>query len=317
MLDPIALFSYESHIDQRTIRADTLLVTLGSFVDAGHTQRILDEHLLNTLPNRLLGHFDADQVYDYAGHRPLIVFDRNHFERYRRPTISLHAVTDASGRTFLLLRGPEPSFQWERMASAVQHLLDQHGVERTILAQAIPSATPHTRDVAVTRFASDPDLLDEEPVLGAFQMSSSFTALLTQRLGEAGRDAIGLTAHVPHYLAETDVPGAAVAILRELAATAGVEVPAGELQAAHAAMIAQVDEQVAASGELAAVVGQLERQYDAVAEGRRRITAAARDLPSADEIGQQAEDFLRGLGESGDDVADDDSSGDDEGGPPH
>lgn len=298
MLDPIALFSYESHIDQRTIRADTLLVTLGSFVDAGHTQRILDEHLLNTLPNRLLGHFDADQVYDYAGHRPLIVFDRNHFERYRRPTISLHAVTDASGRTFLLLRGPEPSFQWERMASAVQHLLD-----------------PHTRDVAVTRFASDPDLLDEEPVLGAFQMSSSFTALLTQRLGEAGRDAIGLTAHVPHYLAETDVPGAAVAVLQELAATAGVEVPAGELQAAHAAMIAQVDEQVAASGELAAVVGQLERQYDAVAEGRRRITAAARDLPSADEIGQQAEDFLRGLGESGDDVADDDASGDDEGGP--
>mgnify|MGYP001769212717 CR=1 FL=1 len=118
---------------------------------------------------------------------------------------------------------------------------------------------------------------------------------------------------MPHYLADADFPGAAVAILRELAPSAGRDVPAGELLAAHAAVLGQVDEQVAASEELSAVVAQLERQYDAVAEGRRRLTAAAAGLPTADEIGQQAEDFLRTLGEPDAGGTDDEDDG---GGPP-
>ena len=48
MLDPVTLFEFESHIDRRTVRARKLVVTLGSR-DAGHTQRIIDTHLLNTL----------------------------------------------------------------------------------------------------------------------------------------------------------------------------------------------------------------------------------------------------------------------------
>ena len=49
---PIAdsLFIAEPHIDLRTIRVRTLVVTLTSIVDAGHAQRLIDEHLLDTLP---------------------------------------------------------------------------------------------------------------------------------------------------------------------------------------------------------------------------------------------------------------------------
>ncbi|NLE17674.1 MAG: PAC2 family protein, partial [Propioniciclava sp.] len=67
MLDPTSLFTWEPHVDQRTLRTPTMVVTLGSYVDAGHTQRQLDRQLLEQLPNRVLGRFDADQVLDYAG----------------------------------------------------------------------------------------------------------------------------------------------------------------------------------------------------------------------------------------------------------
>ena len=94
MLDPTRLFTWEPHIDQRRIRADTLVVTLGSYLDAGHAQRLVDDRLLDQLPNRVLGRFDADQLIDYGGRRPEIVFDRDHFDSYAKPEIALHLVTD-------------------------------------------------------------------------------------------------------------------------------------------------------------------------------------------------------------------------------
>ena len=287
MLDPVALFTYEDHVDQRTVHARTLVVTLGSFVDAGHSQKLVDHHLLNSLRSHALGHFDIDQLLDYADHRPSIVFDRDHLTRYAPPAIALHQVTDAAGTDFLLLSGPEPSLQWERMAAAIAHLVDQFGVQLTVLAQAIPAPAPHTRPVAVTPYASNPALLEgHEPMLGAFQMSSTFTSMLTVRLSEQGHDVIGLVAHVPHYVADLDYPPSAVALLGELGRTASLELPTTALDVAAATTLVNVSQQVEASPEVAEVVHQLEEQYDAFMEGRRRITAEAEDIPSADEIGR-------------------------------
>ena len=82
------LFGYESHIDPRTVHAQTMVVTLGSFADAGHAQRLLNDHLLNVLSNHLLGQFDADQVISYREQRPTILFNSDHFSQYRTPSLT-------------------------------------------------------------------------------------------------------------------------------------------------------------------------------------------------------------------------------------
>lgn len=302
MLEPTSLFSWDDFVDQRTIHARTLVVTLGSFADIGHVQRIADAHILDTLPNRQLGRFDTDQIHDYTGRRPMVVFDRDHFEQFRAPAITLHKVTDAAGTDFLLLHGPEPSLQWERMAAAVAHLVEQLAVERTVLIQAMPSPSPHTRPVTVSRFATDSDLLPgNQPFLGTFQVSSSFNALLTLRLGEKGHDAIGLLAHVPHYLSDSDFPAGTLATLDALRETAGIDVPPGQLVQAASASLGAIDAQVAESEDLGELVVALEQQYDAFVAGRNRLVGAEADLPSADDLGEAAEEFLRSLDEPGDD----------------
>ncbi|WP_040160808.1 proteasome assembly chaperone family protein [Nigerium massiliense] len=296
MLDPIALFSYEDHVDQRRVHARTLVVTLGSFVDAGHSQQMINQHLMNSLPNHLLGHFDVDQLIDYADHRPSILFDRDHLSRYEKPAIELRQVTDDAGTDFLLLSGPEPSLQWERMAATVEHLIDQFDVEQTVLLQAMPAPAPHTRPVAITPFANDPDLLPEHnPMLGAFHMSSSFTSMLTVRLGEAGHHVVGLLAHVPHYVAEMEYPPASLALLNELSRYSSLRLPTTGLEVSSAATMNSVNEQVESSEEVQAVVHQLEEQYDNFMEGRRRVTAEAEDLPSGDELAQEFEEFLKNV----------------------
>ena len=295
MLDPIQLFSYESPIDQRSVHAHTLVVTLGSYLDAGHAQRLIDEHLLNTLTNHKLGHFDADQVFDYAGHRPHVTFDHDHFTDFQAPEIALHQVIDEQGRPFLLLTGPEPALQWERMAAAVEHVIDQFDVQQTVLMHAFPAATPHTRPVLVTKFASDPALVPVRSGLPAsFEMSSSFDTLLTIRLGEKGHAVIGLSAHVPHYLMGFDYPDAALALLNGLGEVTDLTLPTGELPNLSKLTHAQINAQVSDSTELMTAIEAMEQHYDALMQDRG-LPIKPEDLPTADEIGAELESFLRNL----------------------
>src|SRR5690606_1686035 len=84
-MDPTTLFTYERHVDSRSLHGRTLLVTLGAFTDAGDAQELIDDHLLNTLSSRVVGRLDMDQVYDYAGHRPEVTLKLDRFTDYARP----------------------------------------------------------------------------------------------------------------------------------------------------------------------------------------------------------------------------------------
>jgi hypothetical protein len=66
-------------------------------------------------------------------------------------------------------------------------------------------------------------------------------------------------------------------------------------------MRAEVDEQVGSSQEVANVVRHLEQQFDQAVEtrGRRSLLAAdAENLPTADEIGAELEQFLAEQGDA-------------------
>lgn len=292
------LFEYEIHVDQRTLPADTLVITLGSFVDAGMTQQLVDRQIVSHLPTHLIGEFDVDQIYDYTGNRPMISFDRDHFHSYKAPRMPLSYVKDSTGKPFLLLGGPEPSLQWEGVATAISDIIFAHGVEKTVLVSAIPAPVPHTRPIVVSRFASDPALLgDHAPILGSFEMSGTFLGMLSVRLAEKGHPVLGLIAHVPHYLTESEVPSAALAVVQALVADTGLDLPTATLATASSVHASILTEMVDSSEELAEHVSALEAQYDRFDAERRRITAESGDLPSADEIGKAAEEYLRGLGE--------------------
>lgn len=296
MLDPVSLFSFDSPRDPRTIRSRVLVVSLGSYADAGRTQALLDHHLVNTLPSHKLGHFDVDQLFDYTGHRPPIVFDHDHFRDYTSPEIVLHQITDANNKEFLLLSGPEPALQWERMVAAITHCMDQFNVEVTLLVQGIPTPAPHTRPVFVSEFAGRPGLVSADATFtGTFQMRSSFGGLLSQRLGDAGRNVFGLVAHIPNYLADNEYPDGAIALIHGLKESAGLEIPLRSLPTASATVRAQIDAQVAESADLQQMISQLEYGYEQFMQGRRHLTTGEQALPTAEEIGREVEDFLRGL----------------------
>ncbi|HET7476050.1 MAG TPA: PAC2 family protein [Dermatophilaceae bacterium] len=298
MQDPTQLYRLETDTDADQGRAASVLVVCtGALIDAGHTQRLLCEHVLSTLEHTVVASFDIDQLLDYRGRRPAMIFDRDRWVEYDDPALLLHRVVDADGQPFLVLAGPEPDYQWERMAEAVRGLVEQLGVTLTVHAHGIPMAVPHTRPIGVTSHATNPRLIGEnESVFGRVQVPGSFSSLLELRLGEAGHDAVGYAVHVPHYLAQAEYADAAVVALRSIVAATGLHVPAADLNAAAGLNRAEIAKEVAGSEEIAQVVEALERQYDAFVEGRQKpnlLATEISDLPTADEIGAEFEQFLR------------------------
>jgi hypothetical protein len=295
--DPSELYAFETDAPLGDMRASVLLLSLGGFVDAGLTQRQLTEHILATLPHTVVASFDVDQLMDYRARRPTMMFDRDHWSSYTDPTLLLHRVTDADGQPFLILSGPEPDYQWERVVKAIRQLIEVLGVTLTVSVHGIPMAVPHTRPIGKTAHATSPRLIGEhEAVFGPLEVPGSISALLELRLGESDADALGYAIHVPHYLAQTQFADAAVVGLECFVGATGLNIPSEDLVATAGLNRAEISEGIAGSEEVAQVVEALERQYDTYIEAHEKPSLLAtdiRDLPTADELGAEFEQFLR------------------------
>ncbi|WP_348728686.1 PAC2 family protein [uncultured Mycolicibacterium sp.] len=276
-------------------RGPVLIHALEGFSDAGHAIRLSAQHLKDTLDTELVASFAIDELLDYRSRRPLMTFKTDHFTAYEEPELNLYALHDRAGTPFLLLTGMEPDLKWERFITAVRLLSERLGVRRVIGLGSIPMAVPHTRPMTLTAHSNDKELIaDHQPWVGEVQVPGSASNLLEFRMAQHGHEVVGFTVHVPHYLAQTDFPAAAETLLSEVARSASLQIPTDALTRAAAEVFDKINEQVAASSEVAQVVEALERQYDAfvAAQENRSLLARDEELPSGEEIGAEFERFL-------------------------
>ena len=164
-------------------------------------------------------------------------------------------------------------------------LAERLGVRQIIGLGTIPMAVPHTRPITLTAHSNNKELIaDHTPWVGEVQVPGSVSNLLEYRLSQHGHDVVGFTVHVPHYLAQTDYPAAAEALLAEVAKSGSLQIPLAALDEAAAEVHAKVDEQVecerrsrSGGGGAGAPVRCLRRRTgEPVAAGPRRGSAQRR-----------------------------------------
>jgi hypothetical protein len=305
VLDPQDLYEWDRKglavVDVALAQESAGLVMLYHFdgyIDAGEAGEQIVDRLLDTLPHQVVARFDHDRLVDYRARRPLLTFRRDRWTAYDTPVLEVRLVQDATGAPFLLLSGPEPDVEWERFAAAVRQIVERLGVRLAVNFHGIPMGVPHTRPVGLTPHGSRTDLMPgHRSPFDEAQVPGSAESLIEYRLTEAGVDTLGVAAHVPHYVARSPYPDAALTALEAVTAATGLVLPgvAHALRTEARRTQTEIERQIGEGDEeLTALVQGLEHQYDAAAgaETRGSLVAEPADLPSADELGREFERFL-------------------------
>lgn len=291
MRDPEELYEVDEETAAQVSEVPVLLHLVRGFVDAGAAGQTAAEHLLERFDPQRLVTFDVDELLDYRSRRPMMTFDQNTWNAYDEPELVVDLLHDRDGVPFLLLHGVEPDVRWESWVAAVRQVVERFGVRLVIGVHGIPMGVPHTRPIGFTAHASRPDLVEEHPSwFGSVRVPASASALLEHRMGRWGKDAMGFAMHVPHYLAQSSYPQAAMVALGQVEKTTGLDLASGALEPAAREAADQIERQVDGSTEVQAVVHALEKQYD---DAVRAIgPSLLADLPTADELGAEFERFL-------------------------
>jgi hypothetical protein len=295
MRDPAGLYDISTDISDVPLGLP-LVAGLTGFADAGSAVTQFTEYLLSSLTTSVVAAFDNDALLDYRARRPIIQFDQDHLTDYQPARLSLYLATDELGKQFLLLAGYEPDFQWDRFTAAVLQLVDRYQVSTTTWVHAIPMPVPHTRPISVTVSGNRTELIDALSVWKPHtQVPANALHLVEYRLQELGHPTAGFVLLIPHYLADTEYPAAAIAALESITAATGLVFATDQLREEGRDFVSKIDDQVESNGELAKLVGTLEARHDSYMQDnplKSQLTDADGELPSADSIAAELENFL-------------------------
>ncbi len=288
--------SYRLEPDRPELGGPVMVHGLTGFMDAGGAARLAVEHLLETCNPTRVATFDIDSLYDYRSRRPRTVFDTDHYSSVLMPELAVEAATDERGERFLILHGAEPDTAWGAVADGITRLVEALGVRLVVGLHAIPWPAPHTRPVNVTLHANDPALIaGSRPWVGSLEVPGSLAAVLELRLGARERPAMGVAAHIPHYLVQAEFPRGALVLLESLQSATGLSIPLVDLREAAAESDADISIQIATNPENLEAVSTLEEQYDALMAGRSAAQLDPGPIEPDSDIAAQVEAFLAEL----------------------
>lgn len=273
-----------------------LVAGLTGFTDAGSAVAQVSEKLRAASDLREIAVFDNDALLDYRARRPVLFFDQDHLSEYTPARLTLSLAHDELHRPFLLLTGYEPDFRWEAFTSAVISLVERFEVADVTWVNAIPMPTPHTRPIGVTVSGNRTELIESLSIWRPrTQVPGNVLHLLEFRLQEAEVSTAGFVLLIPHYLADTEYPQAAVAALESISAATGLIFPTDELRESGREFVQKVEEQVNGNDELERLVSTLEQRHDTYMEENplpSPLVDEDGELPSADTIAAELERFL-------------------------
>ena len=286
---------YKMYGDIEAIKGLPMVAMLSGFTDSGSTIGQISEHFFANLDNDIVLRFDNDELLDYRSRRPVLYFEKDHIESYEPQTLAIYKVLDEADQPFLLLEGYEPDMRWEAFAQSIVELTKLLEVKSFTWVHAIPFPIPHTRPVGVTVSGNRNDMIERfSEWKPQTQVPGNVIHLLEFRLTEQGLPIAGFVLLVPHYLADNEVPKAALAGIEMITAATGLVFPTDQLREEASKFDNKVETQVSENAELAKLVQTLEQGYATGESGPSRapIGKPTASPPTADELAEELEQYL-------------------------
>ncbi len=242
--------------------------------------------------------FEPDALFDYRSSRPVLNFSSGELTEISWPSLEI-VQRRIDGVDLLIVHGHEPDFRWQELTREFVELTKRYNVSRFVTLGAVPAPVPHTRPVRVVCTTSDPGLLrDADEVLpNDLVVPGAAVSVLRQGVADAGIPAIGYWVQTPHYIQSPFHPGV-LSLIGRVGDQVGVTFPIADLEEKAASQLEEIDRDLSERADAREYVERLEQMQDRQDEQDEPPPAFSfEDIPSPDEIGAEVERFLRATGD--------------------
>lgn len=274
------------------LRSPVVALAFTGWSDTGTVTTDAAAHLIETFGGEQFLDVEPEDYYVFTDTRPsvriadggdrLIEWPRNEAFALRMP--------DAP-HDLIVVSGVEPNLRWNTFSTRLASIIAEYQPSLVCTLVARPAATPHTRPIPVTGSSADAQLASRYGLgRSMYQGPTGIVGVLHDALRAHSVPLISLAAGVPHYLNVAENPPATMALLKAFGGVSGFDIPPGELPDLGEQFLERVEEASAGDDQIHQYVRTLEEHY-----GEQDIPAEPEgELPSADDVLRDIEDFLRG-----------------------
>lgn len=266
------------------LRRPVMLAAFEGWNDAGDAASTAARYLRDRWQARAFATIDPEEFFDFSTTRPEVRLVDGVTREIVWPTNEFAAAAlGGGGHDVVVLLGVEPQLRWRTFCGEILEVARRLGVELVVTLGALLADVAHTRPVQVTGAAADPAMAERLGLQRSrYEGPTGIVGVLHDACRHAGVPSASLWAAVPHYVAGTPSPKAALALVQRASALVGAPVAATDLEIAAAAYERHVSEVVESDEEVAAYVHQLEEAGESEEE-----------LPTGEALAAELERFLR------------------------
>lgn len=268
----------------------TLVIAFRGWNDAGSAASAALNYLGQHGDRRRIAEIDPENFYDFQSHRPTVSVVEGSVRRVEWPS-NVFYETEIAGLSggVLLLEGEEPSMRWGTFCEAIVHVARKCNVETVVMLGALLADVPHSRPAVINSIVTDPGMVEGFGFREAnYEGPTGITGVVQRACDEAGLRTCSLWAAVPHYVAATPNPPAALSLVQAFEAVTGAIIDSTELDVAADRFRDQVSAAVAQDEEISGYVRALEENVD-----QEDATFGGGQVPSGEAIAQEIQRYLR------------------------
>ncbi|MDQ3982979.1 MAG: PAC2 family protein [Actinomycetota bacterium] len=279
------------HHDEPELNQPVMVAAFRGWNDAGDAASYAAQHLERVWSGTQIASIDPETFFDFQATRPQVELEDGLTRKITWPANEFSAARlRGAPHDVIVLVGTEPNLRWKTFAGLIVSLAKRYDVRLLITLGALLADVPHSRPVPITGTAVDQELIERLGLQRSrYEGPTGIVGVLHESFAQAGIDSASLWAAVPHYLAVSPNPKAALALVHKAVGLVGWPAEVDDLERASATYEERVSEMVSSDEDVTAYVRLLEERNDE----RDREALEEMELPSGDALAAELETFLR------------------------
>jgi proteasome assembly chaperone (PAC2) family protein len=269
-----------------------LIAAFRGWNDAGEAASFAATHLAKVWRAERVSSIDPEEFYDFQAVRPQVELIDGHTRKIEWPSNAFSAARlQRAEHDVILLIGAEPNLRWRTFSRIVVEEARRHDVQFVITLGALLADVPHSRAVQITGTAAEDALIEKLNLQRSrYEGPTGIVGVLHDAFARAGIVSASLWAAVPHYLAVSPNPKAALALVEKTVHLTGIAADIGDLEHATRNYEERVSDMIAADEDVQAYVRLLEERVDEALRGGQMDPS---ELPSGEALAEDIERYLR------------------------